>query len=243
MKIKPPPWFLEAMKITQTNHRRTQGDLHIVFDDDFAPSYSIADTESPEIFNSRTRPAFYNDHVDDSLELAISAACNLGLPHIFYAFPLEFAHLDEAAHAECMSKAGDIAESLVEGSPEWLAVVCYINWVQACFMNSQRCPPVIIADFMVRAGATARELELALLNRDHAERGRKIIRAASEGGKSRGKDLKPQTRVVLAEMSRLLKERPSLSAQRAAELASKNKIGTSAQANRAIWQRNKVKDK
>lgn len=243
MKSKPPHWFLEALHIAQNHHRDEQGDLQVNFDDDFAPSYSIADTDNPEIFNKRTRPAFYNDHVDDSLEIAISKASHLGLPQIPFFFPLQFTHISESDIAECMSKAGDIAKILDEGSPEWLAVVCYINWAQACFTHSDGGPTTLAADYMFRAGATARELELALLNRDHAVRGRKTIRAASKGGKNRATVLKSQTRAVLAKMSKLLKENPSLGAKRAAELAYKNNIGTSAQANRAIWQRNKAKGK
>jgi hypothetical protein len=241
MKSKPPHWFLEALKITQNHHRDDQGDLHVNFDDDFAPSYSIADTDNPEVFNKRTRPLFYNDHVDDSLEVAISKASHLGLPRIPFFFPLQFTHITESDFAECMSKAGDISEMLDEGSPEWLAVVCYINWAQACFTHSDGGSTSLVADLMVRAGATARELELALLNREHAVRGRKTIRAASEGGKQRRRKFSPDTQKVLNEMQRLIGDGHSVA--RAADLARSKGMGQSKTANQRLWYRHKGKPK
>jgi hypothetical protein len=69
--------------------------------------------------------------------------------------------------------------------------------------------------------------------------GRAVRKGAQQGAKMRAKKLNPSTTKVLEEMERLTNSMGS--AKRAAELLAKNGIGTSAEANRKLWNRHKRK--
>ena len=242
MKIKPPSWLLESMKLTEGALRERVSGLDIVFDSEFAPSHSIAyvDGQKTEIaITAKTRPVMYNHHVLDNLQDAINICVKLGLPWLLCGSPLQFEQISESDLKAIMPKAGDLAETLSEGGPEWLAVVCYMNWVLACHHATIESPAFAVAHHVFLAGATARELELALLNREHAARGRITVAAAKAGGEIRSAEFEPRTRAVLAEMERLVGNGKSIAL--AAELTAKRGIGASTAANRALWYRSTKK--
>lgn len=236
MKKKPPFSLAQTFEAIGEVDSKGVSNIDIVFSDEFAPSYSIAKAERPETsVTKRTRPSFYNDHVIETLELALKMAFDIGAPEIPYAFPLQFNFISREQSNAALSCVGDLVENEKEGSPNWLALVCYLNWVLACSNHSEGAPANITAERMFIAGATARELELVLLNRDNAVRGRKTKNAAKSGGEQRRGKFEPRTTEILLEMKRLLTQVTSVS--RAAELSARRGFGTSQKANRALWYR------
>ena len=244
MNTKSAAWWQEKIEKFQAEGRSRTTDTGLYFDDDFSPSHSMAKGEAPEKWaNARTRPVFHNNHLFDFLGFAIEVAQDLRASPLVYGFPIKFTGICSADYETALQRAALIAEKLPAESPEWLAVTCYIQWLNACYCATIDGPVQEIAKWMFLAGATSRELELSIINRSHASRGRKVIKAASVGGDIRAAKQKSETRKVLDEMSKLLKERPNLSATSAAKIVYDRKIGTSPSANRAIWQRNKAKSK
>jgi hypothetical protein len=74
----------------------------------------------------------------------------------------------------------------------------------------------------------------------HAVRGKKTVAGASVGGRERARETELKTEEILKRM-RELTEGNNLSVSRAAEIAYKNGLGTSANANRQLWKRSKEK--
>ncbi len=236
----PPSWLLEAMKLTEGALRERVSGLDIVFDSEFAPSHSIAyvDGQKTEIaINARTRPVLYNHHVLDNLQDAINICVKLGLPWLLCGLPLQFEQISERDLKVIMPKAGDLAETLSEGGPEWLAVVCYMNWVLACHLSTIESPAYAVAHHVFLAGATARELELAILNREHAARGRKTVESADKGAQATRAITRLRTDPRYEEMKRLV---PKHGVLNAARLLAKRRMG-SASANKGLWYRRQKK--
>jgi hypothetical protein len=73
----------------------------------------------------------------------------------------------------------------------------------------------------------------------HFLRGKQTLRSASQGGMAKSSATRPETLRTFAELSRLVSSGQSLA--RASELAFKNGFGTSAIANRKLWNRNRKK--
>ena len=238
MNTKSAAWWQEKIEKFQAEGRSRTTDTGLYFDDDFSPSHSMAKGEAPEKWaNARTRPVFHNNHLFDFLGFAIEVAQDLRASPLVYGFPIKFTGICSADYETALQRAALIAEKLPAESPEWLAVTCYIQWLNACYCATIGGPFEEIAKWMFLAGATARELELSIINREHASRGRKTQKAASEGGRQRQREMHPRKTKILAEMQRLLKEKPHIGISGAAEQAYKNGFGTSGNANRAIWYR------
>ncbi len=240
MKIKPPSWLLEAMKLTEGALRERVSGLDIVFDSEFAPSHSIAyvDGQKTEIaITAKTRPVMYNHHVLDNLQYAINICVKLGLPWLLCGSPLQFEQISERDLKVIMPKAGNLAETLSEGEPEWLALVCYMNWVLACRLATIESPAIHIAHHMFLAGATARELELAILNREHAARGRKTGKDGVVGAGLTNKEKRKDTQPRLEKMKELI---PKHGVANAARLLEAKGMGGFA-ANKGLWYRRQKK--
>ncbi len=240
MKIKPPSWLLEAMKLTESALRERVSGLDIIFDSEFAPSHSIVyvDGQKTEIaITARTRPVVYNHHVLDNLQYAINICVKLGLPWLLCGSPLQFEQISESDLKAIMPKAGDLAETLSEGGPEWLAVVCYMNWVLACHLSTIESPAYAVAHHVFLAGATARELELAILNREHAARGRKTVKDGVVGAGLTNKEKRKDTQPRLEKMKELV---PKHGVENAARLLAVRGMGSFA-ANKALWYRQQNK--
>lgn len=95
------------------------------------------------------------------------------------------------------------------------------------------------ATVAVCAFVAGRHFQLAL-GKDaepDALRGIKVRDAARRGGESGGRKADDKSAIVIAEMSRILRERPHLTKTRAAELAYRKGHGASAEANRKLWER------
>jgi hypothetical protein len=73
----------------------------------------------------------------------------------------------------------------------------------------------------------------------HAVRGIKVRKGSSDGGQIRSRQRGPETDMVLAMMEQIRADNPNLSVARAAALAHAKGLGTSAEANRQLWQAHK----
>lgn len=245
IRIPLPPWAKDAWIATQSNQRTHGTQLRSSFEDEFAPSYTLShdgdDTVSETSFE---RLVTYNDHTLDTLGFILAQASKrLNLPAVPYGFPIQLADMSPAECQHCIVQVQKLVDKLQEGSPDWLLAACYIRWVQACQFQICGAPPQLVAERLFSAGATVRELELHLINKEHASRGRKTIRAAAEGGRQRHAVKNARTAKIVAEMRRLREAKPHLGVQWAAEQAFRNGIGTSMEANRALWYRNNKKRK
>jgi hypothetical protein len=243
MTTTPPSWLVEIYQRMKEGSFGEESPLDVVFESEFAPSLSTVKVEAGDprsILNARTRPLFYNGHLAETMRLAVDAAVELGMPRVSYGVPLTFTRLEQEDYEQICAFAGDLFEKLTEGEADWLALVCFMHWASACYEVSKDNPqPLFFARYMFLAGATARELELALWNKEHAARGRKTIRASREGGKSRRGTLKAELGKRLTAMEELIAKGHSVN--RAAQLAHERGCGPSADANRKLWNRHRHK--
>jgi hypothetical protein len=147
----------------------------VSFDDDFAPSSSqIRELGNTGILTEKpSRLLCYNDHVIDYMEGALERACELGLPRIFWGFPLVYPELTEARYEAILPVIGLLCEGLEEHGDDWLALKCYLCWLTACRTPHDSGNSLLVAESMFVAGATAREFELSVRNRAHSAIGRK----------------------------------------------------------------------
>lgn len=107
----------------------------------------------------------------------------------------------------------------------WLAAMAQ----HACFIEED--------DFAF--GYLIAQLDQKRENETHFLRGNKILVAAKSGGMARSTSLKTNRDRILAEIKRLNEKSHTLA--RSAELAFKNNIGTSPEANRKLWRRHSEK--
>lgn len=104
----------------------------IVFNDDFAPSYCDAEGLDPKHDRPVTRAMLYNDHMTDLMDRALSIAIEQGLPPVPWGFPLATTRISREQFAAISAQVDLKLGTLVEGDHDWLAVVCYLQWVVAC---------------------------------------------------------------------------------------------------------------
>lgn len=154
----------------------------VSFRDEFAPSSSPArEVGDTGILQTKAgRMVCYNDHVIEYMEGALERACELGLPRIFWSFPLQYPKVSDAAYRTIGPMVGALCDGLEEQSDDWLAVKCYLCWLDACHALTEGAPSLIVAERMFVAGATAREFELSIRNRAHSALGRKQKRHLTE---------------------------------------------------------------
>lgn len=229
-------------------------DVRLTFDDEFSPSAAQAFSSDPDALNNPSaRHLFYNQHLYDLLPIVIGKAVALGLPPFDVGFPVSFAMVDTEGLRRIFGIANGLAPSLREGSIDWLCVQCYVRYAILCNALTeptdrkvepipgdsaeraafqQRCVdalmPVSTAFFL---GASLRELELSMLNRTDALRGKKTKRAAKVGGEVRKGMTSPETDARRAQMERLISEGHSVA--NAARLTAKS-FGGTFEANRAL---------
>lgn len=147
----------------------------VTFNDEFAPSSSpVADLADTGVLQTKAgRMVHYNDHVIDYMEGALDRACELGVPRLPWFFPLQYPSVSDAQFRIIAPMVGALCDDLEEQSDDWLALKCYLCWLQACHALTEGASILYVADQMFTAGATAREFELSVRNRRHAASGRK----------------------------------------------------------------------
>lgn len=191
---------LEAMR------NETRADVS--FQDEFAPSSSPAtdETNSGVLQTKGGRLHCYNDHVIDYMEGALNRASELGLPSIPWFFPLQYPKVNHATYVSIAQMVAALCEGMEEQSDDWLAVKCYLSWLEACHALTDGASALFVAERMFVAGATAREFELSVRNRKHSTLGRKQNRHLSELRQSKNRRAKNDVEARRKIIAVLLKE-------------------------------------
>ncbi len=157
----------------------------------------------------------------------------MGCPRLMLMLPLQWTAVSDEFAAKALAIADALAERFEETSPEWLVLVCYARAVALCMEVSAGTDPAASRHLLV-LGATLRQIELTLINKNLAQTER-----AQMKGRLTGRD------VAVAAAAR--KAEPILvkiegykakghSITNAARLTFDNdRLGTSAEANRTLW--------
>lgn len=211
-------------------------DVVIAFDDGFSKSEACVQAEAHEPLKlKRTRPIFYNLDVGDTLAEALSEAFSLGLPFIRYGFGLDIPKVSEDERNRLVPMIGDVIEQLDEGSTEWLSVVCYLNYVEACAMCAADAPIALTSEKMMIAGATAHERRLAIRNKKNAARGKKVVEGAKQSAAQRQDE---NTLLKTRRFNRMSELAPKLGTNEAARRREREGLG-SWEAIKKQWNRQK----
>lgn len=260
MKTKPPE--SSTLPFSASNEEKPKFEkMVLTYPDPFSPSRAEFSTTDPQGINSVSRHFFYNSQISETLSMALNWAVELGLPKIDYKFGLGFAFITKETFRYIAGFAHRICPGLVEGSPDWLAVQCYLRWVVACHsitepttlsnedekqlllmpeqsaFRQREMTAIAISQSMFFLGAAVRELELNVLNRTDALRGKKTVRSSKSGGEARREAIKGRTEEILVKMAELIDQGQTTS--RAATLAFKGGFGTSHSGNVKLWSRHK----
>jgi len=229
------------LKLESDGVSKALPEVEVNFSDPFAPSTAKFGSSDPNIASDpATRSLFYNDQTHEIFLDAVSKAVQLGCPSIVNGFPLTFSSVDDAFLGKYNKAIRRITPTLKEGSLDWLYVQCYVRWVSACFIaTADQTDRLSVASELFFAGAAAREIELTILNRRDALRGKGTVRSASDGGVARGKKSERKRSQVIAEMKRRVTKGRAV--KEASEIVARLGYGTSADANRALWYRQKPK--
>ncbi|MBB5223414.1 hypothetical protein HNP73_003361 [Amaricoccus macauensis] len=100
-----------------------------------------------------------------------------------------------------------------------------------------------VATAVVYAFTAGRHFQLALGKETEPDalRGMRVRIGGRNSGLLGGRKAEARSAVILAEMDRMIEENPHLKPTRAAALAHRKGYGTSAEANRKLWNRRKEK--
>lgn len=236
-------------------------EVKLQFQDEFSPSYAEAYTTDPEGMNNpAARHIFYNQQLKAFLDTALSKAVTLGFARLDFGFPLIFPKVSKDDLAQMFRLANGISQFVPESSPAWLCVQCYIRHAILCnaltepsdncinplpgeaadslAFRQRGADAMMAVDAAFHLGAAVRELELALLNKTDALRGKKVAKSARNGGEARRDALGPDTEARIASMERLVAEGHTIA--NAARLTT-TKVGGDFSANRKLWTRHKRK--
>lgn len=229
-------------------------EVRLTFDDEFSPSAAQAFTTDPNAVNNpAARHIFYNQQLYDLLPGAIEAAVEMGLPPLDVGFPLTFARLSEDALKHLFGNLNCLSSSVSEGGTEWLCIQCYVQYALLCHsvtvptdrrveahpgepqesvaFRQRGLDAVMTSSHAFFLGAALRDLELSLLNKDDALRGKKTKREPRAGGGTRRKVTLPETEARRAEMLRLIKAGQTIA--NAARLTART-VGGTFESNRAL---------
>lgn len=251
----------EALRKATVTPPSGMAEVRFAYPDQFAPSSAKAfTTDADGLRNPSARHIFYNQQLYALLGDAIAEAVTLGLPPIDLNFPLTFARVSKEALKHIFGIANGLSQSIGEGSFGWLCMQCYIRYALLCndltepldrqveafpgedqdgvAFRQRGLASVMISSHAFFLGAAVRELELALLNKKDALRGKKTIKAARAGAEGRKKSTAPDTEARLSKMRQLVAKNPSVA--NAARLTA-NSVGGSVESNRKLWGRHTKK--
>lgn len=266
-KKPPPPESRIEVGTAHTGFGRIysappgMSDVKLTFADEFSPSHAQAFSSDPNaLSNPAARHLFYNQHLYEFLKEAINCAVRLGLPPIDVGFPLTFDRIAKDTFAEVLRISNALSPYILEGSPSWMCVQIYVRHAQICnhlhdpltrkveafpgeseeslAFRQRGCDAVLLVSYAFFLGAATRELELSVLNKQDALRGKKTVRSARAGGKARKSAISPDTdRRILAMLDYLS---AGHSASNAARLTAQ-KIGGTADSNLQLLKRARKK--
>ena len=206
------------------------------FFDDFASSSAELQVNDPLVIeNPFARFSLYNRHLIELIEDFVTQVIDCGAPRVPFTLPLAYVTVTEEKLQECIKYIDGMLPFTEEQSSVWLLLQCYYRWVNACYLASSGAAPPIVAEEVLLAGAAARQIELAIKNRADAMIGKAVVRGARSGGNQRRNNRAPGSERILTEMHRLVEEGKSVS--RAADIAARKGLGTTAGANRQLWYR------
>lgn len=232
-------------------------DVRLQFSDEFSPSHAQAYSNDPQaLSNPAARHLFYNQQLYELLRSAIDGAITLGMPPIDVGFPLTFDRITKETFELILRIANGLSPYLEEGSPSWLCVQIYLRHAQICnqlkdpltrevgalpgesaeelAFRQRGCDAMLLVSYAFFLGAATRELELSILNRRDALRGKKTVRSAQAGGIARKSTVGPDTDRRIEAMRTYVAAGQSVT--NAARLAAL-KIGGTDEANRQLWKR------
>jgi hypothetical protein len=234
-------------RLIASNSERSHGEgvdgfshASVNFGDEFAPSSTSMLASMPEVLeNKGSRLLFYNAHLTETITSYLEIAFDLGCPRVFWGPPLLTPTVNDETYEKALAHVSQLAQEIPEHSPLWLILSIYLNWTLACHLLSSGSYVSIALENVLLAGAAARELELAVLNRDDAARGRKVKSSARRGGHERSQDWSAARLQVLASMQLYIGKGHTVA--NAARLTHKDGIGKSAEANRKVYNRHNDK--
>jgi hypothetical protein len=236
-------------------------EVKLQFQDEFSPSYAEAYTSDPDGMNNpAARHIFYNQQLKALLDTALSKAVALGFARLDFGFPLTYPKVSKNDLAQMFRHANGLSQYIPESSPAWLCIQSYVRHALLCNAltepSDSRINPLpgeapdshafrqrgtdamMAVDAAFHLGAAVRELELTLLNKTDALRGKKVVKSAKSGGEARRDAFGPDTEDRLASMERLVSDGHSIA--NAARLTAE-KVGGEFAANKKLWARHKRK--
>jgi hypothetical protein len=155
------------------------------FTDDFAPSHTELAISDPDILKSpQARFTLHNRQISDTISDAVAFAILLGFPKKPY-LELAFCRTTEEEYQEVLDLIEFWVPRFEECSAPWLKLRVYFEWFQACHDASAGASLPFLLQAITNLGATARELELAALNKADALSRRKQKRALLERNEGR----------------------------------------------------------
>lgn len=178
-------------------------------DDVFGPSSFDVVTEEPDELNlPRTRMILHNSHivsrlVPNALEAANILGCPLLLPNLSLASKQESKDL----LGDAIIRAGEISDLYEQSSIEWLCLKIYAHFAHVALSLKQGYQLENVAHFTIVLGATARELELAILHRKTVEDRKKALHGLlhhNEDRKVRNEERRQEANRKMAHAQQLL---------------------------------------
>ncbi|MDP3264029.1 MAG: hypothetical protein U1E06_16065 [Tabrizicola sp.] len=250
-----------ALKKATVTPPSGMAEVRFAYLDQFAPSSAKAfTTDADGLSNPSARHIFYNQQLYGLLCDAITEAVTLGLPPIDLNFPLTFARVSKGALKYIFGIANGLSQSIGEGSFGWLCIQCYIQYALLCndlteplnrqvealpgedqdsiAFRQRGLESIMVSSHAFFLGAAVRELELALLNKKDALRGKRTIKAARAGAEGRKNSTAPDTEARLSKMRELVAKNSSVA--NAARLTA-NSVGGTVASNRKLWGRHAKK--
>lgn len=170
------------------------------FHDRFAPSHT--ELLAPQDFEADTtgvRLLFYNRHLTiERLPWVLKLCEALGCPTVEPSCGVHTPEIDSNFAKLAIGKAGRLADELPETSFVWSALKAYIHYINVFWLLTEENEQIaLILDEMFLVGAACREIELSLLNRRDALRGKGTLASTRRGGQVRASEHAPKRAQIL----------------------------------------------
>lgn len=233
-------------------------EVELKMTDAFAPSYASYYTTSDDTQSPLANHLFYNQQLYDTMYVAMDEAISAGLPPIDHNFPLQYAVVSDDALRFIFSAADVTLQRHPRGSFTWLCVQVYIRWALLChslsdsaaakpaqspevgenpertIMRQRAMERMMGMDHAFFLGAALRELELTVLNRKDAIRGKVTVESARAGGNARKGKMDKETQERMTAMKGFVESGHSI-ANSARLVAAR--VGGTMHSNKKLWER------
>uniref|UniRef100_UPI003B52316A hypothetical protein n=1 Tax=Roseovarius indicus TaxID=540747 RepID=UPI003B52316A len=209
------------------------------FHDRFAPSHT--EFLAPPDFETDAagvRLLFYNRHLTtERLPWVLKLCEALGCPEVMPNCGVLTPEIDSNFAGSAIGKAGRLANELPETSFVWSALKAYIHYINVFWLLTEKKEQMaLILEEMFLVGAACREIELSLLNRRDALRGKGTLASTKKGGQTRSSDHAPKRAEILRRMGERI-ERNESAAHAARQVA--RELGMKSEAVRSTYYRYK----